>query len=49
MISELNSVTSLTSSVVRVGDDDTDEKTGGRDGGGRVEDVTIFVRSDING
>ena len=31
-------------------DDDTDEKTGGgRDGGGRAEDVTIFVRSDNNG
>ena len=28
-------------------DDDTDEKTGGgRDGGGRAEDVTIFIRSD---
>ena len=27
----------------------TDEKTGGRDGGGRVEDVTIFIRSDKNG
>ena len=40
---------SETSNVVRVGDDgDTDEKTGGGDGGGRV-DVTIFIRSDKNG
>ena len=28
---------------------DTDEKTGGGDGGGRVEDVAIFIRSDKNG
>ena len=34
---------------VRVGVDGTDEKTGGGDGGGRVEDVTIFNRSDKNG
>ena len=27
----------------------TDEKTGGGDGGGRVEDVAIFIRSDKNG
>ena len=27
----------------------TDEKTGGGDGSGRVEDVAIFVRSDKNG
>ena len=26
-----------------------DEKTGGGDGGGRVEDVAIFIRSDTNG
>ena len=32
--------------VVRVGDGGTDEKTGGGDGGGRVEDFTILVRSD---
>ena len=38
-----------TSNVVRVGDGGTDEKTGGGDGGGRVEDVTIFIRSDKNG
>ena len=31
------------SNVVRVGDGGTDKKTGGGDGGGRVEDVTIFV------
>ena len=37
---------SETSNVVRVGDGGTDEKTGGGDGGGRVEDVTIFIRSD---
>ena len=37
------------SNVVRVGDGGTDEKTGGRDGGGRVEDVTILDRSDNNG
>ena len=35
--------------VVRVGDAGTDEKTGGGDGGVRVEDVTIFIRSDKNG
>ena len=40
---------SETSNVVRVGDSGTDEKTGGGDGGGRVEDVTIFIRSDKNG
>ena len=40
---------SETSNVVRVVDDgDSDEKTGGGDGGGRV-DVTIFIRSDKNG
>ena len=27
----------------------TDEKTGGEEGRGRVEDVTIFIRSDTNG
>ena len=40
---------SETSNVIRVGDGGTDEKTGGGDGGGRVEDVMIFVRSDTNG
>ena len=40
---------SETSNVVRVGDGGTDEKTGGGDGGGRVEDITIFIRSDKNG
>ena len=40
---------SETSNVVRVGDGGTDEKTGGGDGGGRVEDVTIFIRNDNNG
>ena len=40
---------SETSNVVRVGDGGTDEKTGGGDGGGRVEDVKIFIRSDKNG
>ena len=40
---------SETSNVVRVGDGGTGEKTGGGDGGGRVEDVTIFIRSDKNG
>ena len=40
---------SETSNVVRVGDSGTYEKTGGRDGGRRVEDVTIFIRSDKNG
>ena len=39
---------SETSTVVRVGDSGIDEKTGGGDGGGRVEDVTIFIRSDKN-
>ena len=39
---------SETSNAVRVGDG-TDEKTGSGDGGGRVEDDTIFVRSDTNG
>ncbi len=33
---------SETSNVVRVGDGGTDEKTGGGDRGGRVEDVKIF-------
>ena len=33
----------------RRGDGGTDEKTGGGDGGGRVEDVTIFIRADENG
>ena len=40
---------SETSNVVRVGDGGTDKKTGGVDGSGRVEDVTIFIRSDKNG
>ena len=40
---------SATSNIVRVGDSGTDEKTGGGDGGGRVEDVAIFIRSDKNG
>ena len=40
---------SETSNVVRVPDDSTEVKTGGGDGGGRVEDVTIFIRSDTNG
>ena len=40
---------SETSNVVQVGDGGTDEKTGDGDGGGRVEDVTIFIRSDKNG
>ena len=40
---------SETSNVVRVGDGGSDEKTGGGDGGVRVEDVTIFIRSDNNG
>ena len=40
---------SETSNVVRVGVGGTDEKTGCGDGGGRVEDVTIFIRSDKNG
>ena len=38
---------SKTSNVVRVRDGGTDKKTGGGDGGGRVEDVAIFIRSDI--
>ena len=38
-----------TSNVVRIGDGGTDENTGGGNGGGIVEDVTIFVRSDNNG
>ena len=36
---------SETSNVVRVGDGGTDEKTGGGDGGSRVEDVKIFIMS----
>ena len=40
---------SMTSNVVLVGDGGTGEKTGGGDGGGRLEDVTIFIRSDQNG
>ena len=39
-------VGSETSNVVRVGDGGTDEKTGGGDGGGRVEDGSIFIRND---
>ena len=39
---------SETSNVVRVRDGSTDERTGGGDGSGRVEDVTIFIRSDKN-
>ena len=39
----------MTGNVVRVGDSGTDEKTGGGNGGGRVEDVTIFVRSNKDG
>ena len=39
---------SVTSNAVRVGAGGTDEKTGGGYGGGRVEDVTIFVKSDKN-
>ena len=42
-------VGSATSKVVRVGASGTDEKTGDGDGGGRVEDVAIFIRSDKNG
>ena len=34
---------------VRVGDGCSDEMTGGVEGGGRVEDVTICIRSDKNG
>ena len=40
---------SETSNPVMVGDGGTDEKAGGGDGSGRVEDVTIFIRSDKNG
>ena len=40
---------SETSNVGRVGDSGTDEKTGGGDGGGRVEDVAIFIRNHYNG
>ena len=40
---------SETSTVVRIGDSGTDEMTRGGDGGGRVEDITIFIRSDKNG
>ena len=40
---------SETSNVVQVGDGCSDEKSGGGDGCGRVEDVTIFIRSDKNG
>ena len=32
--------------AVRVGDGGTDEKTGGGDGGDRVEYVTIFIWSE---
>ena len=39
-------VAAETSNVVRVGDSGTDEKTGGGDGGGRVEDVAIFIRTE---
>ena len=39
---------SETSDVLRIGDSGTDEKTGGGDEGGRVEDVAIFVRCDTN-
>ena len=35
--------------MVRVGDGDTGEKTGGGDGGGIVEDITICIWSDKNG
>ena len=35
--------------MVGVGDSGTDETTGGGDGGGRVEDVAIFILSDKNG
>ena len=34
--------------VVRVGDGGTDGKTGGEYGGGRVEDVPIFIRRENN-
>ena len=40
---------SESSNGVQVGDGGTDEKTGGGYEGGRVEDVTIFIRSDKNG
>ena len=39
----------LGSTVQSNGEGGTDEKTGGGDGGGIVEDVTIFIRSDKNG
>ena len=34
---------------MQVGDGGTDEKTGGRDGGRRVEDVTNLFWNDKNG
>ena len=37
------------SHVIWVGDGGSNEKRVGGDGGGRVEDVTILVRSDKNG
>ena len=37
----------LSNIIIR--DSGTYEKTGGGDGGGRVEDVAIFIRSDQNG
>ena len=40
---------SETNTVARAGDGGTDEKTGGGDGCGRAEDVTILVRRDKNG
>ena len=40
---------SETRNVVRFGDSGTDENTGGGDGGGRVENVTIFFRNDKHG
>ena len=40
---------SKSSNDVRVGDGGTDKTKGGGDGGGRVEDVTIFVRRDKKG
>ena len=52
MIFNINSTRGHTGSLlvyIYVGDSGTDEKTGGRDGGGRVEDVAIFIRSDKNG
>ena len=39
----------MSSNLVRVGDGGTDEKIGSGDGVGRVDDVTIFIRSDKNG